>query len=76
MADNKLSVGVQIWVVKRSGRARHCVDGPFRVVAFDRETVYAVRGSSKAYGEFFPVDEVALERKAAEESLKRTNKGG
>ena len=75
MTNKNLGVGVDIWVVKRSGRGRHCVEGPFRVVAFDRETVYAVRGSSKSYGEFFPTSEVALERKAAEKSLEKANAG-
>ena len=75
MANKKLGVGMKIWVVKRSGRGRHCVDGPFRVVAFDRKMVYAVRGPSKAYGEFFPVDEVVLERKDAEESLGKASAG-
>ena len=75
MANKKLGVGVEIWVVKRSGRGRHCVDGPFRVVAFDREMVYAVRGVSKTYGEFFPVEEIALEREAAEENLERSKAG-
>ena len=75
MANEKLGVGVEIWVVKRLIRGRDHVDGPFRVVAFDQETVYVVRGMNKSYGEFFPVDEVALSREAAEESLKRSKAG-
>ena len=76
MANKELGIGVEFWVVRRYQCAEitDYVDGPFQVVGFDRDMVYAIREGANS-GEFFPTSEVALEREAAEENLERSKTG-
>ncbi|KKN00129.1 hypothetical protein LCGC14_1140880 [marine sediment metagenome] len=73
--NNQLGIGVEIWVNQRSDYGVDYIDGPFRVVAFDGLMVYAVRDTSTYSGDFFPVEEVALDREAAKENLERSKAG-
>lgn len=74
MKPKELGFGMEIWVVRRPAVGAEYVDGPFRIVAFDQKMVYAA-WKGNGFGEFFPVENVALEHEAAKENAKRRNVG-
>lgn len=82
MQSEQLSVGMKAWIVRRYGfdEIADYVDGPFLVVAFDQEMVYAVRGhdypnnmATSGDSEFFKVEELFENREAAEGSLEKAS---